>query len=152
MTEMKEIDALDGKILRILMKDSRKKITHIADACKISSTAVIKRIKRLKQRHVIINSALNMNMAYFGYSYPVLMGVNLDYGCEQKIIELIKDHTKVAGIDKTIGNYDLCIFVYSENVNELDKLKHMIKKQTCVRNIEINIWGKFLLNYDNIDI
>ena len=59
MTEMKEIDALDGKILQILMKDSRTKIKHIAETCKISSTAVIKRINRLKQRRVIINSALS---------------------------------------------------------------------------------------------
>jgi DNA-binding Lrp family transcriptional regulator len=43
---MIKIDELDGKILRVIMKDSRKKISDIARDCKISSTAVIKRIEK----------------------------------------------------------------------------------------------------------
>jgi hypothetical protein len=91
-------------------------------------------------------------MAYFGLIYPILVGVNLDLESEAKIINLIKKHTKVAGIDKSIGNYDLCLFVFSKNVNELDELRHLIMKQKGVRNIEINIWKKFYLKYDNIEI
>jgi len=149
---MIKIDELDAKILRALIKDARSKLTDIAEDCKLSSTAVKNRIVRLKKSGLIIKAILLVDMAFFGYPYPVLIGVNLDRKQEENIIELIRKHTKVVGIDQTIGKYDLCLFVFAESINELDKLKYLIRKQKGVRNIEINIWNKIHFNYGNINI
>lgn len=82
----------------------------------------------------------------------MLIGVNVDQEHEQEIIKIVNEHTKVAGIDQTIGNYDLCLFVFAKNVKELDKLKQTIRKQKGVKNIEINIWHKMHPKFDNIKI
>lgn len=152
MKLMIKIDETDTKILRALIKDARSKLTDIAEDCELSSTAVKNRIVRLKKSGLIVKASLLVDMAFLGYPYPVLIGVNLDHNQEDNIIELIRKHTKVVGIDKTIGKYDLCLFVFAESINELDKLKYLIRKQKGVKNIEINIWNKIHLNYGNINV
>jgi DNA-binding Lrp family transcriptional regulator len=147
-----KIDEIDAKILRLLIKDARTKKTEIADACGLSSTAINNRIESMKANGLIVKSALNINLAFFGYPYLLLIGVNLLPEKENQIIDVIKQHTKVAGIDRTVGKYDLCLFVFAENLNDLDRLKNLIKNQHGVTEIDVNIWSQFQLNYDNLDI
>jgi DNA-binding Lrp family transcriptional regulator len=149
---MKKIDENDAIILRALIKDARTKLKDIAKECKISSTAVKNRIDNLEKNKIIVKSAMNIFMDDFGYPYMVLIGVNIEKTQEQNIIKIIQEHTKVAGIDQTIGNYDLCLFVFAKSVKEMDELKYTIRKQKGVKKIEINIWNKPHFNYDNIEI
>ena len=106
----------------------------------------------MKANGLIVKSVMNINLAFFSYPYLLLIGVNLLPERENQIIEVIKHHTKVAGIDRTIGKYDLCLFVFAKNLNDLDRLKNLIKNQIGVTKIDINIWNQFQLNYDNINI
>jgi DNA-binding Lrp family transcriptional regulator len=153
---MSEIDNVDSKILQALVNNARSKVVDIAKDCKLSSTAVKERILRMKKRGLIVKAVLSINMSSLGYPLPVLMGValkcNQDCSIESQIVELVKQHTKVAGIDYTLGKYDLCLFVFAKNVDQLDRLKKLIRKQKEVRNIQINIWNRFYLNYNNLDI
>lgn len=149
---MIKIDETDRKILWALIKNARSKLTSIAKDCEISSTAVKNRIERLKKNGVITNATLLFNMASFGYPYPALIGVNLDINEEDKIANLVREHAKVAAIDRCIGSYDLCLFVFAESIQKLDGLKLIIRKQEGVKDIEINIWKKFHQNYSNIKL
>ncbi len=149
---MVKIDEIDAKILQALIVDARSKLTDIANDCGLSSTAIKNRIVRLEESGLIIKAASNINMAFFGYDYPALIGVNLEPNQEHNITKLIKKHTQVAGIDQTIGKYDLCLFVFAKNINDMDRLKHLIRKQKGVKNIEVNIWSNFQLNYNNINL
>ena len=141
---MNKIDETDRQILRALIKNARSKLTSIAKECEISSTVVKNRIERLKKNGVIINTTLLFNMSSLGYPYPALIGVNLDLNEEDKVSNLVRKHAKVAAIDRSIGKYDLCLFVFAQSINKMDELKLIIRKQKGVRNIEINIWGKLL--------
>ena len=146
------IDETDRKILRLLIKNAREKLTSIAKDCKITSTAVKNRIEQLKNNGIIFNATLLFNMASFGYPYPALIGVNLDINEERKIIHLIKDHANIAAIDRSIGKYDLCVFVFTESIQKMDELKLTIRKQEGVRNVEINLWKDYYPNYNNIKL
>jgi DNA-binding Lrp family transcriptional regulator len=151
MQLVSQIDKTDVKILIALLNDARRKLTDIAEECDLSSTAVRNRINKMKKKGIIIKPVLNLNMPFFGYEIPLLIGVNLEYGQENKIINFVKSHVKVAGIDQTIGKYDLCLFVFAESVSKLDDLKNLVKKQQGVKKIEVNLWSKFHLNFDHID-
>jgi len=146
-----KIDEIDVKIIRRLIKDARSKFTEIANECGISSTAIKNRIKRMEKASLIIKPVLNINMGFFGCSYTVLIGINLKYNQVDKLIKTIKRFTTVFGIDKTIGKYDLCLFAAVENLNKIDELKYLIGRQTGVKDIEVNIWNKFVFNYDKIE-
>jgi len=147
---MAKFDEVDGKILRCLIGDSRSKKTDMAKECGLSSVAVINRIDLMKKSGLIVKPVLSLNMASFGYPYPVVIGVNLDPGIEQSVTELIMEHTMVGGIDETFGEYDLCIFAFAKNLKDLDRLKNLVMSQNGVNKIDVHIWHEFDLNYNNI--
>ena len=147
-----KIDETDAKILRTLLKDGRSKLVDIAKDCKLSSTAIKNRIVLMKKSGLIVKPVLNLNMAFFKYPLIVLIGVNLDPKQEQKIIKIFKKHAQVAGIDRTIGKYDLCLFVFAKNISDLDRLKSLIRNQRSVKNIDVNIWDELYMNYSNVDL
>ena len=152
MNNVSEIDEIDAKILLSLINDARSKKTEMAEDCGLTSTAIKNRIELMKANGLIVKSVLSVNLAFFGYPFMLLIGVNLLPETENQVIELIKQRTKVAGIDRTMGKYDLCLFVFAENLNDLDRLKNLIKNQKGVTKIDINIWNQFQLNYNNIDL
>ncbi len=131
--------------------DARTKLTDIAKECELSSTAIKNRIDNMEKSGLIIKPLLTINMIFFGYKIPILVGVNLEPDKEESIIKFIKSQVKVAGIDRTIGKYDLCLFVFAENITKLDEMKHLIRKQKGVTKIEINIWDRFHFNFNNMD-
>ncbi len=152
MKSIFRIDETDVKILQALIGDARSKLKYISDECGVSSTTIINRIDRMKKSGLIEKSVLQINMAFFGYHIPLLIGVNLEPDKEQDIIKFIKRQVKVAGIDKTIGKYDLCIVVFAKSINKLDELKYLIRKQKGVKKIEVNIWNKFHFIFNNIEL
>lgn len=151
MKSIFKIDETDVKILQALIRDARSRSTDIANECGLSSTAIKNRIDRMKKNGLIVKAVLNVNVAFFEYSIPLVIGVNLDPDREHDIIEFIKRHVKVAGIDKTIGKYDLFLVAFAKSINELDELKYLIRKQEGVKNVELSIGSKDHFNFDNID-
>lgn len=151
MKSIFNIDKTDIKILQALIRDARSKRKDIANECGLSSTAIKNRINRMKKSGLIVKSVLKFNMACFEYHIPFLLGVNLDPDQEYDIIKFIKRQVKVAGINKTIGKYDLCLVVFAKSINELDELKHLIRKQNGVKNVELSIWSRNHFNFDKID-
>lgn len=151
MKSIFNLDKTDVKILQILINDVRTKLKDIANECELSSTAIKNRIDRMKKSGLIVKSVLTFNMAFFECNLPLLLGVNLDPHRECAVINFIKRQVKVGGINRTVGKYDLCLIVFAKSINELDKLKHSIRKQKGVTNIELNIWSKEHFNFDNID-
>jgi DNA-binding Lrp family transcriptional regulator len=152
VNELLKIDEIDAKILMSLIKEARSKKTDIGDDCGLSSVAIKKRIEKMKTNGLIVKSALNVNLAFFGYPYPILIGVNLTLESENHVIELIKKHTKVAGINRTVGKYDLCLFVFAKDLKDLDRLKKLIKNQKGVIKMDVNLWSHVQLYYDNLDL
>jgi DNA-binding Lrp family transcriptional regulator len=126
------------------------KLTDIAQECKLSSTTIRNRINLMKKSGLIVKAVMSLNMSFFGYEIPLLIGLNLDIKQEDRIMKLIKSQVIVAGIDKTIGKYDLALFVFAKNILKLEKLKNYILKQKGVKNIDINLWSKFHLNFKKI--
>ena len=136
------IDAIDKKIIKLLLKDARSKLSDIAKDCRISSTTVKNRIERLKNNGIIVKETLLINWAFFGYRYPITIGVNLKPDQEKKICELVSKNAVMMGVDHFIGSYDLCFFAFAKTIQDLKNLKHLIQKQNGVNNVDINIWNK----------
>ena len=149
---MWQIDEIDKTILKALITNARTKLKNIAEDCNVSITAIKRRIDNLEKKQLIIKPALLINMEYFGYPITATIGINMDQIREETVIEIVQTHSKVAGINKTIGNYDLCLFVYAKTLNDVDTLKQKIRAQSGVKTIDVNIWHKLHIKYDNINI
>jgi len=149
---MMQLDEIDAIIVRSLMNYARVSLSKIAKECSLSVTAIKKRVKKLEDEGMLGKAVLTPNMASFGYPYSVFVGINLKERIEDDVISLIKTHNKIAGIEKTIGRYDICLFIFSKSVEELNELKNQLIQMKGVYNVEINIWGKTILNYDNVRV
>lgn len=146
-----EIDKTDVKILQALLSNSRSKLNEIAKDCALSPSAIRNRINRMVESGLIIEPVLLFNMAFFGYTNPLTIGVNVNPDQENNIIHFIEQQLHVAGIDKTVGEYDLCIFAFAKNIEHLDRVKHLLRRQKGVKETEFFLWSNFHFFFNNLD-
>ena len=143
-----KIDEIDAKILRLLIKDARTRLKDIAKECNISSVSVLNRIKRLKTLEVITGATLFPHVALINLPTIANIGINLDSNesNEGENINLVEPSASV-------GKYDLCALVFTENVSELDKAVYAIRKCVGVRKIDVNIYsGEPHFVFENINL
>ena len=149
---MIEIDDTDIKILRVICVDARIKLKELAKEVGVSTNTLNQRIKRLTDKKLIVGTTLSKNMALIGYPLLAILGVNIDPKFEQHIMNVIRKLSKVMAIHKTIGGFDMIIFVTAKTINELDNLKQTIKKNDGVKSTTLMILQKLHLNYEAIDL
>ena len=147
-----EIDEVDTKILRMLIKDARTNLTAIAKNCSLSVNAIHKRVRRLKAAGVITGTIVFITPALFGLEQIVTVGVNLESKHEEKVTNLIRKFAYLIHIDRSIGKYDICAFVIAKDLAQIELLKESIRKQIGVRKIAVNFWGKTHFNFENISL
>ncbi|MCW4045145.1 MAG: Lrp/AsnC family transcriptional regulator [Candidatus Bathyarchaeota archaeon] len=147
-----EIDEIDVKILRELIKDARKRLKDIAKDCGISSTAVFNRIKRLKTAGVITGAVQYVNMERLGYLFPASIGISLNSNQEPQVIRIIKERANLIAFAPSIGKSDLTIFLVAKSMNELDYLKQQLKKEAGIERITIDLWTTPCLNFENLNL
>jgi len=119
-----ELDKKDIKIMKILMRNGREKVTRIAKEINLTVDAKNKRIKKMVERGVFI----------FGiFVYPQKIGYNIttdnlvklhnfnqeDY---DKFIEYLEKHPRVTTLLTISGDYDLNIVIMAKNTVELDEI------------------------------
>lgn len=150
-----EIDEIDVKILGALIKDVRTKLKDIAEDCGLTSNAVFKRIKHLKDTGVIVGTTLYLDTRKFGFTTVATVGINLDYTQEDDIVKLISSvaKTNLIELSSSIGKYDLTAFMLTKNLQQLDSITQAIRKHPGVKRMGVNIWVSqpyFLI--ENIDL
>ena len=152
MTSTVKIDEIDAKILSELIGDARKKITDLAEQCGVSSTAILKRIKRLKAEGVITGTVLFSDMSRVGFMFPASIGISLNHDQEAKILKLIEEKVNVIMLSRSIGRDNLFLFVVANNLHEIENLKQVIKGHPEVRKVIVSIWSTPYFNFENINI
>ncbi len=137
-----ELDEIDVKILGLLIRDVRTKLKDIAEDCGLTSNAVFKRIKHLKDVGVIAGTTLYPDARQFGFTHVATVGVNLDYDQEDEVIKLILERAKtnLIEISSSIGKYDLTAFMFARSLQELDSITQAIRKHPGVKRVAVNIW------------
>ncbi len=146
------IDEIDAKILSELIEDARKKITDIAKKCGVSSTAIMKRISRLKAEGVITGTVLFNDMSRLGYMFPASIGISLHHSQESKVLKLIEEKVHLIMLSRSVGEDNLFLFVVANNLHEIENLKQTIKGCPSVRKVTISIWSTPTFNFENISL
>jgi DNA-binding Lrp family transcriptional regulator len=137
-----ELDEIDTKILSALIRDARTKLKDIAEDCGLTSNAVFKRIKHLKDVGVIVGTTVYPDARQFGFTHIATVGVNLDYAQEDEIVKLILERAKTNLIElsSSIGKYDLTAVMLTRSLEELDSITQAIRKHPGVKRVAVNIW------------
>jgi len=146
------IDKIDLCIIKNLLINARTNLSSIAEDCGVSNTTISNRIETLKKDGIIIKEELMIDPTYFGYKFPISIGINLEPNQEDKIYNLIKGKVKLVGIDHFIGIYDLSIFAYANSLEDLKTIKQLIQSLKGVNDVDILIWNKVHFHFEHFHL
>ena len=132
-----EIDEIDAKILRALLKDARTNFTDIAKDCNLSTTSIVKRFYKLKLNGVIQGTSLRLNLKDFGYNYRLSIDINTEGVNETDFLKMCKKIPNSIACYQVVGKYDFHLVINIRNIEEIEQIRHELKKQKGVKNIAL---------------
>lgn len=139
------IDAVNAKILKILLEESRRSFTEMARSCKISVGAVRMRYNNLKKTGIINGEYMHINPKFWGYEYTVDIRLKTSLDNEEEVINLLNNKQCkypvciLAGknFGKTIMG--LALLCKLENLRELIE---EIEADPKVKSVDTLVWAK----------
>lgn len=76
----------------------------------------------------------------FGNPYEVTVLVDVCNTFETEIKEKIRQVKNVVICAESIGRYNLCVFVVTYDINELNETISLIRNIQGVKSVNVNIW------------
>ena len=120
---MERVDALDRKILRIIMKNARIPSKDVAVQCGVSRAAVHQRIQRLIEAEVITGSGYNVNPFTLGFNTCTYIGLQLERGSMYRnVVPELEKIPEVVECHFTTGRYTMMIKLYARDNHHLMQL------------------------------
>jgi Lrp/AsnC family transcriptional regulator for asnA, asnC and gidA len=136
-----QLDKLDFMILSILIEDARSNLKEIAKMCGLTSSAVLRRIKRLEQEGVIVGTSLTVDEKVFGFPFYATLLIDAADSLEPQIKQTMRAMETVIVCAESIGRYNLCALIRGRNIEELKNITTMIKNLRGIKRVAINIWS-----------
>lgn len=135
MSETK-LDAIDKKILQILMRSARTPIKDIAKEVYLSSPAVSSRIEKMERTGMITGYHATIDPFQFGYNIKAFVNLELPPDMKKDFYPYIESVPNVIECNCVTGQYSMLIEVFFETTQELDvfvtELQRFGKTQTQI--------------------
>ncbi len=149
-----EVDEIDVKILKHLIRDARTNLKDIAKDCDVSPNAIFKRIKHLEKSGVIRGYSLFFSPEVMGdYKSFSTIWINIDLTHETEAVEFLRKQDGFFNIFRCVGSYDIVAYCTTKNIQKLEEMLQKLKKQEWFREIVVNIWSdKQLLTLENVEL
>ncbi|MBU0536714.1 MAG: Lrp/AsnC family transcriptional regulator [Nanoarchaeota archaeon] len=157
-----KIDALDMEILDEIAEDARKNSVAISSKVDLTSKSVIERIKKLQERLIIRGFRPLLDLRKMGYLSNILLIKyhNISVDMETDLIEFLKAHPNIASIVKTLGEWDIEIYLETPDQEGFRKVEMEIRQRfaALIQEIEsvplykthkVNYFPKFLIKDKN---
>ena len=117
------MDAVDHKILTVLMADGRASWADLAEAVGLSAPAVAERVRRLEDRGVIRGYAADVNGSQVGAHMTALVAVTLDGpAARDGFLRVVRDTAEVQECHHTAGDDDYLLKVRCGGTADLERL------------------------------
>lgn len=135
------LDELDVVILKILTEDARSSLKNIAKRCGLTSSAVLRRIERLKREGVIVGTRFVTDGEVFGYPLYATLLIDAADSLEPQIKQMVREMKNVIICAESIGRYNLCTLIHGRDIQELNNVTSIIKNIRGINRVAINIWS-----------
>lgn len=135
---LRDLDALDLKIIRLLSQNGRKSFIEIAKETKLSAVGVKKRVEKLINQKVLNIQGL-LNLAKF-YSLSAQFLIAAETKTISELIEKLEKSPLVYHLVKTSGKYNLFFSIAAPNLETIENFtEREIRANPGVKDIQINI-------------
>ena len=119
------LDALDKKILELVIADARIPFLEVARACNVSGAAIHQRIQKLTNIGILKGSQFNIDPEKIGYETCAFIGLYLkDPEKFDDVVEELRKIPEVVECHYTTGGYDMFIKIYAYNNHHLLNVIH----------------------------
>lgn len=121
----KTFDAIDLRILAILLKDSRTPLQEISSAIKLSTTSCWNRIKRMTDSGVIEAYTVKLDLASLGYNDTLIVQVTLDSHSEETLYEFGRALESIPEVLEALlisGDYDYFLRIAVKDTRDYERL------------------------------
>jgi DNA-binding Lrp family transcriptional regulator len=135
-----KVTETDIKIIKALQIDARVNFTDLAQELGVSKNTISNRVKLLKENGIISGSLVLLNLAKFNYSCIATLGIR---AIPSKVEEVLKHIRRIKGAEfSTIstGSFNLTVFLFLENTNDLKQIIDEIKATPDILSINTSIW------------
>ena len=115
------LDAVDKKILNMLLQSGRVSYTEIAKAVNMKPPSIIDRIKKMEYGGVIKGYTVQLDYSKLGYDLAAFIGVVIDKPEHISAIEATIDEIDIGIVScyHVTGDFTLILRVITENTNAL---------------------------------
>ena len=119
------LDALDRKILELVIADARVPFLEVARACNVSGAAIHQRIQKLTTLGILKGSQFNIDPEKIGYETCAFIGLFLkDPEKFDNVVAELKNIPEVVECHFTTGGFDMFIKIYAHNNHHLLEIIH----------------------------
>ena len=116
------LDAIDRKILKFLIKNARMPFLEIARECGISGAAIHQRIRKLDESGVILGSRLIVDPKTLGFDVCAYIGIRLqDPQYLDATVEKLKQIPEIVECHFITGTYNVFVKLYCLDNEHLRK-------------------------------
>ncbi len=126
-----KLDAVDMKILRLLVPNSRVMVSEIAEKLKMTPKTISYRIRKLERKGVILGYRMMFDLEKLGYQYfKVHFSLhNITKEKEKEVRHYIRRQPNIIYDNEVLGGDDIEIDVQVKNLPEFRKVIQDIKKK-----------------------
>ena len=128
------MDAIDRKILTLLVDDGRLSVTELADAVHLSLSAASQRLRRLRESGAIERFTVRLGGEAVGRPIDALVDLQLTPGAPWSgIDDALRERADVVDAVHVTGGFDYQIRVRTATIGDLDLLLQELKERLGVR-------------------
>jgi Lrp/AsnC family transcriptional regulator, regulator for asnA, asnC and gidA len=123
LTQPKNIDDLDQKILRLITKNARIPFLEVARECGVSGAAIHQRVQRLLNMGVVSGSEFIVSPEKLGYNTCAFMGIYLEKASYHKqVVEQLMNIPEIIECHYTTGQYAIFLKIQTKTNKHLKRL------------------------------
>jgi len=118
-----KIDSFDKSILRLLQQNNRLTTDELAEKVGLSSSAVQRRLKRLRSEKIIEADVSILSPAVVGIEVTCVVDVSLERGTSQALEKFKSSMLKCKEVSQcyyVTGSYDFILFVNARNMEQFE--------------------------------
>jgi Lrp/AsnC family transcriptional regulator for asnA, asnC and gidA len=121
---VKDLDAIDIKIIERLCKDSSASLSDIAEELGVSASTVHKRINQLKDNHIIERFTILFDPSILNLRTVAFVGIELERDAlmgrkKEEVVNSLSSIPYVMEIHETLAPFDLILKLRTRNVEKL---------------------------------